>query len=579
MLHDRRHYVILPLAALVAVLPLILRGCSCGHDFDFHIINWFEAAKQFTHGTVHPQWAFTAAWNAGEPRFVFYPPLSWTIGAILGLIMPWAWTPIAYTWLALTAAGFTLHYSARSFATPNAALIAAAIYIANPYMMYTAYERTAYAELLAAAWLPLLLHAILSERVTVRAIAIPVALLWLTNAPAAVMGCYALAFTALLRLVLSRRQETFLRVNFLLTTIAGTMLGLGLASFYIIPAAYQQRFVQIAFAILPGLSPQENFLFRHTTDPDHDAVLYTASILAVVLIVLTASVLIAFAIVQHRELTPPSAAKVTELEGEVPGSSLTLCLMLLAAVIVFMLTPLSAPFWNYLPQLRFLQFPWRLLAILAVVFAFAIALVLSRMRLHATVISLIAAATFTVPAYKAFHQRCYPEDTLTERLAIFRSANPGTDPTDEYTPATADNDSLGKGNPGYWLSDTADAAAPASTSPGPAPRDLELIAPAPTILVLNLRDYPSWHVVRNGTAITTRLHRDDGLIAIPLPAGTSRIQLAFETSRDQQIGYLVSSLSLLLLTLLLVLSDRGSRHPPDSPDSEDPGVHSLQSFP
>ena len=576
MPHDRRHYVILPLAALVAVLPLILRGCSCGHDFDFHIISWFEAAKQFTHGNVHPQWAFTAAWNAGEPRFVFYPPLSWTIGAILGLIMPWTWTPIAYTWLALTAAGLTLHYAVRSFATPNGALIAAAIYIANPYTLYTAYERTAYAELLAAAWLPLLLHAVLSERVTVRAIAIPVALLWLTNAPAAVMGCYALAFIALLRLILSHRQETFLRINFLLTTISGTMLGLGLASFYVIPAAYQQRFVQIAFAILPGLSPQDNFLFRHTTDPDHDAVLHTASILAVVLIALTAIVLIVVAVMQHRESIPPSEAKVAELEGEETVAPLTLCLMLLAAVIVFMLTPLSAPFWNYLPQLRFLQFPWRLLAILAVVFAFAIALVLSRIRIRATAISLIAVAVFTIPAYMAFHQRCYPEDTLPERLAIFRSANPGTDPTDEYTPITADNDSLGKDNPGYWLAGSADAAAPASTSPGPAPRNLELAAPAPTILILNLRDYPSWHITRNGTPITTRLRRDDGLIAIPLPAGTSRVQIAFDTPRDQQAGYLLSSLSLLVLTLLLVCSYRGSNHPPDS---EDTAVRNPQSFP
>ena len=38
--------------------------------------------------------------------------------------------------------------------------------MANPYMLFTAYERTAYAELLAAAWIPLLLLAVLRERVT-----------------------------------------------------------------------------------------------------------------------------------------------------------------------------------------------------------------------------------------------------------------------------------------------------------------------------------------------------------------------------------------------------------------------------
>ncbi|MGH9596436.1 MAG: hypothetical protein ACRD3K_06525, partial [Edaphobacter sp.] len=204
MQRDRLPYLLIPVAALVAIAPLIARGCSCGHDFDFHLLSWFEAARQFTHGNLHPHWAYTPAWNAGEPRFVFYPPLSWITGAMLGLILPWHWTPIAYTWLALTASGLALYRLARDFATPTAALIAATLYMVNPYMLFTAYERTAYAELLAAAWIPLLLHAILRKQVTIPRIAIPIALLWLTNAPAAVMSCYALALLTLTRLILYR---------------------------------------------------------------------------------------------------------------------------------------------------------------------------------------------------------------------------------------------------------------------------------------------------------------------------------------------------------------------------------------
>ena len=70
-------------SALAVALSLAWRGNSCGHDFDFHILSWLEAARQFTHDNLHPYWAYTPAYNAGEPRFVFYPPLSWTIGAIL----------------------------------------------------------------------------------------------------------------------------------------------------------------------------------------------------------------------------------------------------------------------------------------------------------------------------------------------------------------------------------------------------------------------------------------------------------------------------------------------------------------
>lgn len=128
MQRDRLPYILIPVVALLAIVPLLLNGCSCGHDFDFHLLNWMEAARQFTHGNLHPHWAYSAAYNAGEPRFVFYPPLSWTIGALLGLVLPWSWTPVVYTWLALTASGLALHRLAREFASPTAALIAATLY-------------------------------------------------------------------------------------------------------------------------------------------------------------------------------------------------------------------------------------------------------------------------------------------------------------------------------------------------------------------------------------------------------------------------------------------------------------------
>jgi hypothetical protein len=532
----RLPFLILPLAACIAILPLILHGCSCGHDFDFHLLNWFEAATQFTHGTLHPTWAYTAAWNAGEPRFIFYPPISWTLGAILGLILPWTWTPIVYTWLALTAAGLALYHLAKTFTTPGAALIAATFYVVNPYMLFTAYERTAYAELLAAAWIPLLLHAILRDKITIHRIAIPLALLWLTNAPAAVMASYALALLAGIRLF-----KTKDRTSLALKTTAGTILGLALAAFYIVPAAYQRRFVQINMAILPGLHPQDNFLFHHTgVSPDdllHDQVLRTASLIAIILI---ACAIVALVLAKFQR-------------NSESRDTLLLSLTILTLAITFFLTPLSGPFWHYLPELRFLQFPWRLLAILAPALSLALALALSRIQLRpatTVAVSIAVAAVLTYPAYIAFHQSCDPEDSVAARLAHFRSANPGSEPTDEYTPITADNDALAQANPPYWLADIADTPAPSQTIPGPAPTHLILNPETPKILILNRRDYPIWIVTRNATPIPTRLPREDGLIAFPIPAGTSDITITPSRTHDQILGYLITAIAILALILL-----------------------------
>jgi len=555
MKRDRLPYIFIPLVAFFAVHPLIAHGCSCGHDFDFHIVNWFEAARQLAHGH-YPQWVATPAWNAGEPRFVFYPPLSWLLGALLGVIMPWTWTPIAYTWLALTVSGLALHSAARDLKVPpNAALLAAVVYTVNPYMLYTAYERTAYAELLAAAWLPLLLAGALRDRPTIRRIAIPIALLWLTNAPAAVMGCYALALVAVVRLATNpgappladgvpgplagwgrtrRVGEQTLQLT--TTYLVGTLLGLGLASFYLIPAAYERRWVQIKMAILPGMRFSDNFLFHRIGDADHDTVLHTASIVALVMITLTAATLLL-------------ALKRTP---RAPGLR---ALTILAVVVVFLLTPLSAPIWSHTPDLPFLQFPWRLLAILAAVFGLTLADALPAATPRATaIVSVAIAVVFTLPAYHAFRQQCWPEDTVSARLATFVSANPASDPTDEYTPNGADNDSLTPNNPPWWLAQDPNAAAPKNPAQdsGPAPRSLDLNLASPQTLILNLRDYPAWRITINNTIVSTHAHRKDGLLAIPLPAGPAQIHIAWHNTPDHITGDIISILALAVTTILLL---------------------------
>ncbi|WP_158792365.1 hypothetical protein [Granulicella sp. L60] len=596
MQRDRLPYLLISLAALIATLPLILYGCSCGHDFDFHLLSWLEAAHQFTHGNLHPHWAYTPAYNAGEPRFVFYPPLSWTLGGLLGLILPWTWTPIVYTWLALTASGLALHRLARDFTTPTAAILAAILYTVNPYMLFTAYERTAYAELLAAAWIPLLLHAILRKQVTIPRIAIPIALLWITNAPAAVMSCYALAILALIRLLhtppppdptphpntnpnpttetgapssartlrlrwASRTSATALTttqspLKIALNTAAGAILGLGLASFYILPAAYERRFVQIAMAVIPNMRIQDNFLFHHTGDIDHDQVLHTASLIAITLIAATFITLITLYLTKTLHLTkkagvPHPSQPHREGWDATPSTSqpLLLPLTILTAAITLLLTPITTIIWNHAPELAFLQFPWRLLAILAAVLALAIALALSSLNLKpltTTTLTLLLTASLTYPAYTTFHQTCDPEDTVQTRESLFHS-NQGSDPTDEYTPTTADNDSLAHADPAYWLSPNPDAKAPANTPSAPAPTHLTINAPIAEDLILNLRDFPAWHITRNGAPITNREQRDDGLIALPIPAGPSTIDLTYAHTLDQTIGNTITLISLLLL--------------------------------
>jgi hypothetical protein len=607
--------LVLLAAALLTILPLLLHGPSCGHDQVFHLVSWFDAAAQLRHGH-YPQWAIAPAWNAGEPRFLFYPPLSWLLGALLTLLLPPAAATFAYIALALAAAGLAMYRLAREFAAPPAALLAATFYLANPYMLFNAFERSAFAELLAAAWMPLLLLAVLRARPTVRSIAIPLALLWLTNAPAAVMGSYMLALLATLRvahhLYQSRQTNSPLRptLRLALTYIAGTVLGLALPAFYLLPAAIQRRFVQVDMAVIPNMRFQDNFLFDLTTDPGHNGVNHSISKLAVALLAATTLAIATLLLTRKPNPNPVLSTgtgrshRPVEWRDLQPSPHPALPLTLLAATIAFLLFPLSTPIWQHLPEFAFLQFPWRLLTILTTVLALTLALLLDRIPALQPSASPIPRATpllalltplalgFLLYAHTA--QGCELRDRPAS-VASSLATHHGVMPTDEYTPTDADNDLLRTDDPGYWL-----AAHPTDPAPYTVPTPTELNPNANTddipipfaetlsthapqrftvdlthaaFLILNLRSYPNWDIATCAPNTTTCTHsphlrRDDGLIALELPPGQRTIQITWHRTLDQNLGLALTLLALTLLALLdlalAALKQRQDQTPPSA---------------
>ena len=149
--------MIILLAAFVAIVPQLLRGNSCGHDFDVHLVSWLDCVNAWHHGILYPHWASSPNYGAGEPRFVFYPPLTWMLGAALGLILPWHLVPIALTFLTLAATGLATRALALEALDDLPATLAGCASLFSLFTLFTAYERSAFPEFAGGFWLPLII--------------------------------------------------------------------------------------------------------------------------------------------------------------------------------------------------------------------------------------------------------------------------------------------------------------------------------------------------------------------------------------------------------------------------------------
>ena len=554
---QRLERLALPLTLVAALLPAVqplLQGQLPRFDAVFHLYRLAQLERALLHGTLFPRWFPDLGLGYGFPLFNYYAPLSYYLALPLRLL--------GFSFEATLLGGFVLGHLALVAGTylwtregfgKSAALGAALLIGYAPYPLLDLHYRGAFAEVWGLACLAWALWAV--QRLNVRGGRLPFVLtalcsaaLMLSHNVMALLGMPLLAgYALLLAWQHPARKAAALRLFLALG------LGAGLSAFFWVPALREQAYVQIHQIQIYDY--REHFLtlgelFSGPTPTVKGEVTpYVPHSVGWILPLLAAGAFL------PDKKTLPASARLQKW-----------ALLAASLVLLGMTLPISAPLWEKLPLLSFVQFPWRFLGPVSLGLAVLGGVELERLPGSAAwrlPLALAAVSLFALTWLFPPYARPQPPLTPPALIRIERETGGlGTTTAGDYLPIWVQE------RPGDELLALYTAAAEDDyliprLDPTTLPEGAQLLAEkealnaaqvtleTPIAFRARFRWYyfPGWQVRVDGAPAPTLPDGPQGLLAVEVPAGKHTLEVRFGETPLRRTADAISLVSAALLVV------------------------------
>jgi hypothetical protein len=545
------------LGILVAIRPFWQPGIASGADMLMGIYRTFELDRSWHSGVLYPRLGFDWMFTYSTPLFEFYPPLV-SYGALVfhqaGL--GWVESSKAMFTLSLLLAGIGAYVYARwLFGNRRAALVSALAYGLAPYLLTNVYERGAAAECLALALLPWVVWAAHHMLRTRRR-----GWLWLTAALVALLmlthnitTLFVLPFMAVYLGLLAWHERSWDRLPVLLLAV---ILGLGLSAFYWIPALAEGSYTHLEQKLIhDGSSPEANLTSLVGLIQPWVAFDYWGELRF--RLSLWQAVLGGLAVV----------ALVWQRKERRFGMGLLAGAILLNLVLQL---DVSRVFWQAVPLVRFIQFPWRLLGITS----FCVALLIGSLSLLRPLAGrvgwLVAGGLLAIVVYGGLRNLSPQASPLwyqftSEQVSlvdVFDRGTFGYALFDDYLPIWVKDEStelaIPRQSPSESPASLLTAPRLAVTEESPFRLRLQVDASSAFTLRLHRFYYPGWQVYVNGRQVPTGPSGSRGVVTAELSAGTYPVLVQFQETPLRRFSNALAGLS-LLIWIVGMASERRTR--------------------
>ena len=596
--------VILVLAlALVAAAPFFTRpGLPRQTDAELHVYRAAELGHTLRAGVFYPRWAPDFYFGYGYPIFNYYAPLTYYLANLFDLLpgVDIVGGVKAVFVLGLVAASLGTYLLGRELAGPAGGVLAAASFIFAPYVVFIdPHARGDLAEHFALCLLPLafytfrrLMSGVGGKGALPGSVLTLAALVFSHNLLGLVSGSLLLAYWAWevvsrrFRFSETRRAPTRAGWGILVFALAAAII-----AFFWLPALWERGAVELA-VIGPGhfdfhehfLSLGELLAPSRLLDLGATAPHYRFNLgLAQWLLALPA--LGAFLLSGTRAIRNPHTPTLPHSHTlTLPHSYTSLLYFLLAGLgLIFLMLPASAPIWECVPWMEYLQFPWRLLGpanlMLAVCAAGSVTLLSTGLRhdherpserrwrdpvLAAILIAvlLLALPVLYPPMWAPDFGGTAPWDIIEweqHSLAL------GTTSTGDFVPAGA---ALVPMHPEQTLVESYSRPGPVDrvnraslpdgarveiVEHGPLYDRFAVYAPKKFVLRLYTFYFPGWRATVDGEEVEIEVAGPEGFITLWVPKGEHEVLVRFEDTPPRTAGWIVSAVGLVMLVVALVL--------------------------
>jgi hypothetical protein len=346
------HFILIIILSGFIIWPVFVSGYFSHHD-DLQIMRIFEMRKCFTDFQIPCRWVPDMGYGNGYPLFNFYGVLPYYVGAIASYLLGFIGAAKLLFLLPLVFGGIGMYLLAKELFGKTPGLVGAALYLLAPYRALDAYVRGAIGESFALALIPFVFYFFLKLiKSQEKKYFLPATLatgLFLISHNITVLIFTPLIIMWVLLLLYKEHWKDF-KLPFLSLALA-----FGLSAFFILPAFLEKSLVQVDSLTTGQLDFRNQFVkvsqlfidrywnYSGSNPQSLNTISYQIGWPHWWLVIMSL-----FALVFSKK-----------------RKNVLLFIFLLSIFMfgIFMTHNKSAPVWEFIKILAFVQFPWRFLSI------------------------------------------------------------------------------------------------------------------------------------------------------------------------------------------------------------------------